>query len=694
MNDSDRIEDTDGESNHDDSNEREPAAPLWSTRKEVRAFIELLGATSLGIAQYVLSVFGADVATFVAVRSRAMDVIAFALLVVFIPPVVLWAIERTMGFISDRLRRWIHYGFVGVLVFMFASRFFEPPMGPIEVVVVAAIAFGATWLIARTEPAAQFLRYLAFSPILFVVIFLWFTPLRSVVFASQTAPTAQVEMDRTPPVVVVVLDELPLGSLLDGHGQIDSEAFPALAKLSQHSTFARNNTTTATLTPLAVPAILSGKLPTSPDTAPNAPKHPHNLFTLLGDRYDLNASEFVTHLCPAPECNVPRDTIPRGFGPVKLLLHQVITLFRSDGIQFNISLGEPEPKAAADWLAAQPAYRDGRPTVRYLHLNLPHQPWDHLPDGRTYPAPTNPVRGRDAASDVSSTEVARQRHLLQVAYADHLVGELIASLEEQGTYDESLIIITSDHGVSFKPDHALRLIADDNVDDIAWTLLLVKEPGQREQRLIDSPTSSIDILPTVVDLLGVETDWEFDGSSIFGEPRPADWTPHVLPWTQDLVEPTEDGLTPIDGRAGYEEVIRRRALDADPGEDLRFWRWGDHAALIGEEAGSFDVGEPTEVTFSLDEPARFEGVDVSADSLPLYVSGRLDGRVDGPVAIAVNGVIGAWYDTSVGPGDPDSKLFMAVVPPSLFTDGDNQITLYSITGEGPHTELSEIRQAD
>ena len=48
----------------------------------------------------------------------------------------------------------------------------------------------------------------------------------------------------------------------------------------------------------------------------------------------------------------------------------------------------------------------------------------------------------------------RQRHLLQLAYVDSLIGDLVQELKAQGIYDDALVVLTADHGISFEPGGA------------------------------------------------------------------------------------------------------------------------------------------------------------------------------------------------------------------------------------------------
>ena len=44
-----------------------------------------------------------------------------------------------------------------------------------------------------------------------------------------------------------------------------------------------------------------------------------------------------------------------------------------------------------------------------------------------------------------------QRHLLQLGFTDRLLGRLVTRLRRAGLYDRSLLVVTADHGASFRP---------------------------------------------------------------------------------------------------------------------------------------------------------------------------------------------------------------------------------------------------
>ena len=91
------------------------------------------------------------------------------------------------------------------------------------------------------------------------------------------------------------------------------------------------------------------------------------------------------------------------------------------------------------------------PSLHFLHLLLPHTPWTYLPSGtRYFNVPGLPVDGQ------WWSRLALQRHELQLQYTDWLLGETLRVLEDSGRYQDTLLVVTADHGVSLTPGAAGR----------------------------------------------------------------------------------------------------------------------------------------------------------------------------------------------------------------------------------------------
>src|SRR4029078_12793539 len=117
------------------------------------------------------------------------------------------------------------------------------------------VGVAAGFYIVRSSVPQQWLRFLAVAPLVFSMLFATASPTSILLF--EDAKAANVTIAHPARVVMIVLDEFPEASLLDGHGRVDAELFPNFAKLSDDSTWYRNETTVAEYTVRAVPAILT-----------------------------------------------------------------------------------------------------------------------------------------------------------------------------------------------------------------------------------------------------------------------------------------------------------------------------------------------------------------------------------------------------------------------------------------------------
>ena len=114
------------------------------------------------------------------------------------------------------------------------------------------------------------------------------------------------------------------------------------------------------------------------------------------------------------------------------------------------------------------------------------------------------------------TDHNQQRLLLQIGYVDRELGKLFARMLAQGIFDQSLIVLTADHGISFEVGvNDRRIVNGANIDEEAPVPLFVKAPGQRVGRTDAAYASTIDIVPTMADVLNVRMPYRADGRSAF-----------------------------------------------------------------------------------------------------------------------------------------------------------------------------------
>ena len=83
--------------------------------------------------------------------------------------------------------------------------------------------------------------------------------------------------------------------------------------------------------------------------------------------------------------------------------------------------------------------------------------------------------------------LGNQRHILQLQAADRLLGDVLDGLEDEGRFDDAMIVVTADHGNAFISGEPERALAEGNMEQIMWTPLLIKEPAQTTPVVDDSP---------------------------------------------------------------------------------------------------------------------------------------------------------------------------------------------------------------
>lgn len=112
------------------------------------------------------------------------------------------------------------------------------------------------------------------------------------------------------------------------------------------------------------------------------------------------------------------------------------------------------------------------------------------------------------------------RYKNSVYFADHLIGELIQKLKAMGKYDNTILIVTSDHAEEFADTSATRYGHGSNYTRYQTQVpLVIHWPGKKHQ-VFDHRTASIDVSTTLIDeVLGCDnpvTDYS-NGENLFNE---------------------------------------------------------------------------------------------------------------------------------------------------------------------------------
>jgi len=165
---------------------------------------------------------------------------------------------------------------------------------------------------------------------------------------------------------------------------------------------------------------------------------------------------------------------------------------------------------------------EGRPFFLFLHY------WDVHYDYR----PPEPFRSRFAAEDVLPSASAllhgRQGQAIsqatldalidlydgEISWVDHHLGRLFDALRERDLFDDTIIIVTSDHGDEFL-EHGLLFHRWNLYETTLRVPLIVKLPaGHHRGTRVASPVGLVDVAPTVLSLLELEVPLAMNGRSL------------------------------------------------------------------------------------------------------------------------------------------------------------------------------------
>ncbi len=682
----------------------------------------LLAVSGFALAQPLFDLLGKN-AEFFAVRgSTPADIVLFALVVTFVPALVLLAIEVLVGLVSEAAATVLHHVFLGFLAAVFGVQALKRSgVDGTAVLIVGSLAIGTAVALAawRLRPARSFLTLLSAAPILFLALFLFDSQASKLVISSGSAEAAAVRVRVTTPIVFLLFDEFPVIDLQQADGGIDAKRFPNFAKLASESTWFRNTTTVSASTTVAVPAILSGQKPKK-GALPILRDHPNNLFTLLRHRYRMDVTESQTRLCPASVCK--RKDAGAGsrlsslYSDMRVVylhliappaLEQRLPVIDESWGDFGGSASEEAEPTGAEgnglpkvdlstfylsrvrdfnrFVASFHKPGSGPPTLYFLHVLLPHTPWLYFPDGRARAVTTTNAPGRNGERWFNSQLAiqAWQRHLLQVGYVDKLLGKFLTRLHRVGLWDKALVIVTPDHGISFRGGDLRRRPTHRNLGELAFTPLFVKLPGQQEGRVVDSRhVSTLDILPTIADVLGITIPWHVDGTSALrggAGSAVVDVAGVREPYTAALAK----------RRAS---LARQLSLFGSGDWGPQFAGTGPYRRLVGTPVSGLHVASGSSASARLDALGaklvrRFPR---NPALVPSPLAGTLSGVKTGQaVAVAVNGRIAAVSVAYRNPGGGPVR-FSGLVGENAFHPGRNAVRVYVVSGDPAAPRLEAL----
>jgi len=165
--------------------------------------------------------------------------------------------------------------------------------------------------------------------------------------------------------------------------------------------------------------------------------------------------------------------------------------------------------------------RSGKPKFIWVHTLPPHDPYLPPPNTKYSLLPRGVLdrwsefmgMGPYTPKEQSWIDKYRLRYQESIMGADASLGELLKQIKARGRLDNSVVLVSSDHGESFERGflgHAGAFIHN----AVLQVPLVIKLPGQTQGHQIDTPVSLADLAPTIADLASAPALPHADGRSL------------------------------------------------------------------------------------------------------------------------------------------------------------------------------------
>ena len=357
----------------------------------------------------------------------------------------------------------------------------------------------------------------------FLIGVLSLLPVRSALCQEAAATDTK----RPPNVLIIVLDALHAPHMsLHGNPKPTTPFLDALAKKSVYFEHAQSQETS---TPPSVASYFTGVYPTRYLGIENFPSLPRNTPTLATE---FRKAGFDTALFTDNPFLAEKSGFHRGFDTARVYDWRLAT---KEGEYFRgTQASEKMLKDVKQWIGAATE----KPWLCYLHVLRPHNPY-------LVPAPYD-TRFQDPPSmtqeqlgiiekhvlswaflrlrgDRTGTVTCSESELSQILglyhgnlnYADSYVERLLSFLKASGFSDNTLLIITSDHGESFM-EHGELLHATEPYEELVHVPLILSMPSDSRfsRKRVRTPVQLVDLAPTLFELFELPSPPGLSGQSL------------------------------------------------------------------------------------------------------------------------------------------------------------------------------------
>jgi arylsulfatase A-like enzyme len=172
---------------------------------------------------------------------------------------------------------------------------------------------------------------------------------------------------------------------------------------------------------------------------------------------------------------------------------------------------------AIDWIQRQS--RQGTPFYLSMNLQSSHFPYLLPPDvQRPFQPSALPDSVKFACYPKERVPVVRNAYFNGIHECDHQIGRLIEQLKQMGIWEDTILVVTGENGEAFHENGCIGH-AGNPKEPVIHVANLFSAPGLLSPGTDDYPMEHVDLVPTIMGLLGVEPHPNFQGIDVLAEDR-------------------------------------------------------------------------------------------------------------------------------------------------------------------------------
>lgn len=339
------------------------------------------------------------------------------------------------------------------------------------------------------------------------------------------------------------------------------------------------------------------------------------------------------------------------------------------------------------------------PVFHFQHVVIPHRPWRLTPDQRTWPGTPSPARVKDVTVPDNHTDIVILSHqyqalLMQYVAVDQMIGHLVDELKASNNWDRTMIVVTSDHGLSMEAGtfrrRDVRPDQPGTLEDLYRVPLFIKYPDQTEASTNDCDVMLQDIVPTIAAVKQLDAGWVYDGVDL--QEQCPDRPIREVTWKNGTTTMTSSWTSLLDRVALYDSYV-----SVSGGVDGIFG-FGDYTSFIGKQISSSSIrGESSVLSWSVNQLKDFANIRSERFArVPAEITGTI--QLSRPVpkdavgVITVNGVVAGFIDEISGASADSTVPYRAMLANSQLKQGRHTVSLSIVSG-GSTAVFEPSRQA-